>query len=56
MNITTLTSDISLKRQLEGGNEQQIATVREVVADNLRRGAATNAVKIYTEMVKNGLV
>lgn len=26
-----------------------------VVADNLRRGAATNAVKIYTEMVKNGL-
>lgn len=27
-----------------------------VVADNLRRGAATNAVKIYTEMVKNGLL
>lgn len=27
-----------------------------VVADNLRRGAATNAVKIYTEMVRNGLV
>ena len=26
-----------------------------VVADNLRRGAATNAVKIYTEMVKHGL-
>ena len=27
-----------------------------VVADNLRRGAATNAVKIYTEMVKEGLI
>lgn len=27
-----------------------------VVADNLRRGAATNAVKIYTEMVKHGLL
>ena len=27
-----------------------------VVADNLRRGAATNAVKIYTEMVKHGLI
>ncbi len=26
-----------------------------IVADNLRRGAATNAVKIYTEMVKHGL-
>ncbi|MDD3148216.1 MAG: aspartate-semialdehyde dehydrogenase [Candidatus Riflebacteria bacterium] len=26
-----------------------------IVADNLRRGAATNAVKIYTEMVRNGL-
>ncbi len=27
-----------------------------IVADNLRRGAATNAVKIYTEMAKNGLL
>lgn len=27
-----------------------------VVADNLRRGAATNAVKIYTRMVADGLV
>jgi len=27
-----------------------------IVADNLRRGAATNAVKIYTEMVKHGLL
>ena len=27
-----------------------------VVADNLRRGAATNAVKIYTEMVKHGML
>lgn len=27
-----------------------------IVADNLRRGAATNAVKIYTEMVKHGLI
>lgn len=27
-----------------------------IVADNLRRGAATNAVKIYTEMVRHGLI
>ena len=28
MKITTLTKEISLKRQLEGGNEEQLKTVR----------------------------
>lgn len=38
MKITTLTSDISLKRQLEQGNEQQLQTVRDVIADVRAKG------------------
>ncbi|MCH7322858.1 histidinol dehydrogenase [Solibacillus sp. MA9] len=47
MKITTLTSDISLKRQLEQGNEQQLQTVREVIADVRAKGDA--AIKYYSE-------
>ena len=47
MNITTLTSDISLKRQLEGGNEEQLKTVRQVIADVRERGDA--AIRMYSE-------
>jgi histidinol dehydrogenase len=47
MKITTLTSDISLKRQLEQGNEQQLQTVREVIADVRAKG--DEAIKYYSE-------
>ncbi len=47
MKITALTSDISLKRQLEQGNEQQLQTVREVIADVRAKGDA--AIKYYSE-------
>ena len=47
MNITTLTSDISLKRQLESGNEEQLKTVRQVIADVRERGDA--AIRMYSE-------
>ena len=47
MKITTLTSDISLKRQLESGNEEQLKTVREVIADVRKRGDA--AIRMYSE-------
>lgn len=47
MNITTLTSDISLKRQLEGGNEEQLKTVRQVIADVRKRGDV--AIRMYSE-------
>lgn len=47
MNITTLTSEISLKRQLEGGNEEQLKTVRQVIADVRQRGDA--AIRMYSE-------
>ena len=47
MDITTLTSDISLKRQLEGGNEEQLKTVRQVIADVRERGDA--AIRLYSE-------
>ncbi|KGR82829.1 histidinol dehydrogenase [Lysinibacillus odysseyi] len=47
MNITTLTSEISLKRQLEGGNEEQLKTVRQVIADVRERGDA--AIRMYSE-------
>lgn len=47
MNITKLAQTISLKRQLEQGNEQQIATVREVIRDVRERGDA--AIKFYSE-------
>ena len=47
MNITKLSETISLKRQLEQGNEQQIATVREVIRDVRERG--DDAIKFYSE-------
>ena len=47
MKITALTSDISLKRQLEQGNEQQLQTVREVIADVRAKG--DTAIKYYSE-------
>ncbi|KYG90661.1 histidinol dehydrogenase [[Bacillus] sp. KCTC 13219] len=47
MQITTLTDDISLKRPLEGGNEQQLAVVREVLANVKTQGDA--AVRAYSE-------
>lgn len=47
MKITTLTSDISLKRQLESGNEEQLKTVRQVIADVRKRGDA--AIRMYSE-------
>ena len=47
MKITTLTNDISLKRQLEQGNEQQLKTVREVIADVREKG--DGAIKFYSE-------
>ena len=47
MNITTLTRDISLKRQLESGNEEQLKTVRQVIADVRERGDA--AIRMYSE-------
>lgn len=46
MKIQQLTADISLKRQLEGGNEQQLRTVREVLA-NVKVNGDT-AVKEYS--------
>ena len=45
MKITKLTNDISLKRQLEGGNEQQLKTVREVLQDV--RKTVTPPLQIY---------
>lgn len=47
MQITTLTSDISLKRPLESGNEEQLKVVREVLTNVRARGDA--AVKAYSE-------
>lgn len=47
MKITTLTSDISLKRQLEQGNEQQLQTVREVITNVRANG--DSAIKYYSE-------
>lgn len=46
MQITTLTNEISLKRPLEGGNEQQLAVVREVLQAVRERG--DEAVREYT--------
>lgn len=48
MKITKLTNNISLKRQLEGGNEEQLKTVRQVLDDVKQNGDA--AVKKYSEM------
>ena len=47
MKITTLTNEISLKRPLEGGNEQQLAVVREVLQAVREQG--DEAVRAYTE-------
>lgn len=47
MKITILDNDISLKRQLEQGNEQQLQTVREVIQDVRTKGDA--AIKYYSE-------
>jgi histidinol dehydrogenase len=46
MQIKALTKELSLKRPLEGGNEQQLAVVREVLQAVKEQGDA--AVKSYT--------
>ncbi|HWK21731.1 MAG TPA: histidinol dehydrogenase [Ureibacillus sp.] len=48
MKITKLTDTISLKRQLEGGNEEQLNTVRQVLQDVRENGDA--ALRKYSEM------
>ena len=48
MKITKLTNTISLKRQLEGGNEEQLKTVRQVLVDVRENGDA--ALRKYSEM------
>ncbi|PYF05966.1 histidinol dehydrogenase [Ureibacillus chungkukjangi] len=48
MKITSLTDTISLKRQLEGGNEEQLKTVRGVLQDVRENGDA--ALRKYSEM------
>lgn len=48
MKITKLTNSISLKRQLEGGNEEQLKTVRQVLQDVRENG--DSAVRKYSEM------
>lgn len=48
MKITKLTNNISLKRQLEGGNEEQLQTVRQVLQDVRENG--DTAVRKYSEM------
>ncbi|WP_397539884.1 histidinol dehydrogenase [Rummeliibacillus pycnus] len=47
MKIEALTDTISLKRPLEGGNEEQLETVRQVLADVREKGDA--AVKAYSK-------
>ncbi|RUL47402.1 histidinol dehydrogenase [Lysinibacillus antri] len=48
MKITKLTNSISLKRQLEGGNEEQLKTVRQVLLDVKQYG--DEAVRKYSKM------
>ena len=48
MKITKLTKSISLKRQLESGNEEQLKTVRQVLQDVRENG--DKAVRKYSEM------
>ena len=48
MKITELSNVISLKRQLEGGNEEQLKTVRQVLQDVRENGDA--ALRKYSEM------
>jgi len=47
MKITKLTKGISLKRQLERGNEDQLKVVRQVLADVRTKG--DSAIRTYTE-------
>ncbi|MDM5230259.1 histidinol dehydrogenase [Lysinibacillus pakistanensis] len=47
MKITKLTKGISLKRQLESGNEEQLKVVRQVLADVRAQG--DTAIRFYTE-------
>ncbi|MFJ7185903.1 histidinol dehydrogenase [Lysinibacillus xylanilyticus] len=47
MKITKLEKGISLKRPLEGGNEEQLKVVRQVLADVRAQGDA--AIRFYTE-------
>ena len=47
MKIEVLTDNISLKRPLEGGNEEQLKTVRQVLADVRAKGDP--AVKAYSK-------
>lgn len=47
MKIKVLTDNISLKRPLEGGNEEQLKTVRQVLADVREKG--DEAVKAYSQ-------
>lgn len=47
MKIQPLQKDLSLKRQLEGGNEQQLKAVREIIANVRQNG--DRAIKEYTE-------
>lgn len=48
MKITKLTNSISLKRQLEVGNEEQLKTVRQVLEDVRQNG--DQAIRKYSEM------
>ncbi|MEK4495546.1 histidinol dehydrogenase [Ureibacillus sp. FSL W8-0352] len=48
MKISKLSKNISLKRELESGNEEQLKTVRQVLADVRENG--NQAVRKYTEM------
>ncbi|KGR80011.1 histidinol dehydrogenase [Ureibacillus manganicus] len=48
MKITKLTNSITLKRQLESGNEAQLKTVRQVLQDVRENG--DQAVRKYSEM------
>lgn len=47
MKITKLAKGISLKRPLEGGNEEQLKVVRQVLADVRAQG--DTAIRFYTE-------
>ncbi|MEK4284154.1 histidinol dehydrogenase [Ureibacillus sp. FSL K6-0165] len=48
MKISKLSKNISLKRELESGNEEQLKTVRQVLTDVRENG--DQAVRKYTEM------
>ena len=48
MKISKLSKNISLKRELESGNEEQLKTVRQVIADVREHG--DEAIRKYTEM------